>query len=236
MWDNPRQLNALAGFLVGLAGLALALAGMQLLLHSGLWPLREVSVRGELKHTTRAEIEAVLQGRVAGNFLDAGLSEVRSGLEQLPWVRRVSVRRVWPDRLEVSVEEQVPLARWGDGALVNTFGERFAGRSDAPLPQFIAPAGSEGELARRYTRFAQTLAPLGAEIEQVVLTPRFAWQLRLSNGLHLVLGRDADAAQARLERFAKVFAATLGKTGRRYDYVDLRYPNGFALRVPGLRG
>ena len=236
MWDNPRQLNAVAGFLVGLAGLAFALTGTQFLLHSGLWPLREVSVRGELKHATRAQIEAVLQGRVAGNFFDVGLSEVRSGLEQLPWVRRVSVRRVWPDRLEVTLEEQVPLARLGDGALVNTFGERFAGRSDAPLPEFVAPAGSEAEVARRYARFAQTLAPLGAEIEQVVLTPRFAWQLRLSNGLHLVLGRDADAAQARLERFAAVFAATLGKTGRRYDYVDLRYPNGFALRVPGLRG
>ena len=236
MWDNPRLLNVAAGFLVGLAGLAFAFAGLQLLLHSGLCPLREVTVRGELKHTTRAEIEAALQGRVAANFFEVALPEVRLAVEQLPWVRRVSVRRVWPDRLELSVEEHVALARWGDGALINTFGERFAGRSDAPLPQFAAPPGAEAEVARRYARFAQTLAPLGTGLEQVVLTPRFAWQLRLANGLHLVLGRDADAAQARLERFVAVFAATLGKAARRYDYVDLRYPNGFALRVPQFKG
>jgi len=234
MWDNPRLLNALAGFLVGLVGLAFALVAMQMLVRSSLWPLREVMVVGELKHTTRAEVEAMLDGRVAGNFFSAELGEVRAAVERLPWVRRAGVRRVWPDRLEVTIEEHVALARWGDSMLLNTFGERFAGKSDARLPQLAGPPGTEAEVARRYAAFARTLAPLGTPLEQVVLTPRFAWQLRLGNGVQLALGRDTDAAQARLERFVQTFSAPESGAAR-YDYVDLRYPNGFALRLREAR-
>jgi cell division protein FtsQ len=232
MWDNPRRLNLAAGFLVGLAVFVFALAGCQVVLRSERWPLREVEVQGALAHTTRAEIESALAGRVGGNFFDARLGEVRQALEALPWVRRVGVRRVWPDRLEVEIEEHVALARWGDGGLVNTYGERFPGKSEEAMPLFVGPRGAEAQVARGYARFAQTLAPLRLRPDQVVLTARYAWQLRLDSGVHLMLGRDDDAAQARLARFVAVLAASQGKVATRFEYVDLRYPNGFALRVP----
>jgi cell division protein FtsQ len=231
MWDNPRQLNMLAGFLVGLTGLAFTFAGLQLALRSPFWPVHDVTVQGSLQHTTRAEIEAALHGRVAGNFFSVDVDGVRAALERLPWVRRAAVRRVWPDRLEATLEEHVVLARWGERSLVNTYGERFSGASEAKLPRFAGPARSEGEVARRYARFSEIVAPLGTSVEEVILTPRLAWQLRLGNGVRLALGRDADAAQARLERFVQ----TAAKGVARYDYVDLRYPNGFALRMPDGR-
>ena len=236
MWDNPRLLNLAAGFLVGLAALAFSLAGVLMLLRSQLFPVREILVKSEIRKTTRGEIETALRARVGGNFFALSLAEVRAALESLPWVRRVGVRRVWPDRLEVALEEHVALARWGDDALVNTHGERFPGKSSEALPVFLAPAGTEAEVARRYARFAAILAPLGARLERVVLTPRFAWQLRLADGLQLMLGRDADAAESRLARFIETYPATLGRIARHHGYVDLRYPNGFALRVPELRG
>jgi cell division protein FtsQ len=235
MWDNPRLLNLAAGFLVGIAVLVFALAGMLLLLRSPLFPLRIVEVTTPLQKTAKGEIEAALRGRIGGNFFAVSLAELRGALEQLPWVRQVTLRRVWPDRLEAALEEHLALARWGDDGLINTHGERFSGKSNEALPLFVAPAGSEAEVARRYLRFARVIAPLGTELERVVLTPRFAWQLRLKNGLHLMLGRDADQAEARLARFVEVHAQTLGRMPRRHDYVDLRYPNGFALRIPELR-
>ena len=232
MWDNPRQLNMLAGFLVGLVVLAFTLAAVQLALRSPLWPVRDVTIQGELRHTLRSEIEAALVGRVHGNFFSVDVVEVRNALERLPWVRRAAVRRVWPDRLEASLEEHVALARWGDNGLVNTYGERFPGASKESLPQFSGPRGSEGEVARRYGRFNAIVAPLGTQVREVILTPRLAWQLKLDNGVRFALGRDADAGEARLERFVQ--SATQGLA--RYDYVDLRYPNGFALRTAQGRG
>ena len=236
MWDNPRVLNMAAGALVGIALLAFAIAAAALLVRSPLFPLERIEVTHPLAKTTKAEIEAAMRGRVGGNFFAVAPSEVREALEALPWVRRASVRRVWPDRLEVSLEEHVALARWGDNGLVNIHGERFAGAADASLPLFLGPAGSELEMARRYARFSEALAPLGGALERVVLSPRYAWQLRLSSGLHIMLGRDGDVAEARLRRFVEAYPRTLGRIARGHDYVDLRYPNGFALRVPELKG
>lgn len=236
MWDNPRILNMAAGTLVGMAALAFALAAVLLLLRSPWFPVTHIDVTHALRKTTEAEIKAAAEARISGNFFALAPDEVRAGLEQLPWVRRASVRRVWPDGLEVALEEHVPLARWGDDALINTHGERFYGSTHARLPQFSGPAGAEHEVARRYARFSEALAPLGTEVERVVLTPRYAWQLRLASGLQIMLGRDADAAEARLRRFVEVYADSVGKTTREHEYVDLRYPNGFALRVPELKG
>jgi cell division protein FtsQ len=246
MWDNPRVLNMAAGTLVGLTVLALSLAGLYLLWQSAFFPLREIEIKTALKHTTRAEIEQATREHIGGNFFAVSPDEIRLGLEKLPWVRRASVRRVWPDRLEVGLEEHTALARWGEDALVNTYGERFDGRADpvrlsrlpelAALPLLIGTPGSEREVTLRYVRFAALVAPLGAPVERVVLTQRFAWQLRLAGGLDIMLGRDADLAEERLRRFVEVYETTLKKMSRRHEYVDLRYPNGFALRVPESKG
>jgi cell division protein FtsQ len=236
VWDNARLLNSAAGVLVGVAMLGLGVAGAQLFLRSELFPVLGVEVRNRPEHTSSEEIQAALSGRIARNFFAVDLAEVRATLEALPWVRRVEVRRVWPDRLELALEEHSALARWSDEGLVNTHGERFFASSDADLPIFVGPPGSEREMARRYVRFAALLEPLGAAPERVVLSARLAWQLRLDNGLNLLLGRDADAAERRLARFVEAYAETLGRIARRHQYVDLRYPNGFAVRIPELGG
>lgn len=236
MWDNPRLLNLIAGILVGIAALLFAAALTIKLLRSPFFPVRELRVANALEHTSRKDIESALRGRIAGNFFAVQPAEIRAGLQQLPWVRRVTVRRVWPDSLEVGIEEHVVLARWGAGGLVNTYGERFPGRSDETLPTFVGPDGHETELTLRYGGFKALLAPLDVRPERVVLSQRLAWQLRLSNGLHVMLGRDGDQAEERLRRFVGAYGATLGAMQRKHEYVDLRYPNGFALRVPELKG
>jgi cell division protein FtsQ len=208
-----------------------------LLFESSVFALRTVRVDGDLQHVVRADVIRALRGKVRGTFFTVDLEAMRALFEGIPWVRRAEVRRRWPDRLEVRIEEHLALARWGQGKearLVNTRGELFPGRSDAALPLFSGPIGTEGEVARRYASFRELLAPLALEPQQVVLSSRFAWQLRLSNGLTVQLGRDSDkdSLEERLAKFVAAYPQTLGRMGRRSDYVDLRYPNGFALRVP----
>ena len=227
MWDNPRLLNAAAGFLIGLVVLACALTGAHWLLRSSLFPLRAIELTTPLKHASRQAVEAALETH--SNFFAVDLGDLRASLERLPWVRRASVRRAWPDRIEVALEEHVPLARWGNEGLVNVHGERFSAESDAQLPLFVGPPGTEGEIARRYARYSELVAPLGSPVERVVLSQRYAWQLVLANGMQLMLGRDAEAAERRLARFIEAY----GGQAQANHVVDLRYPNGFALRNRG---
>jgi cell division protein FtsQ len=227
-------LTLAAGIVAGLAVLGACLGALYWLLLPQHFPLTRVDLKGTVLRTTTAELEAALP-RASGNFFAADLGEIRARVERLPWVRHVAVRRVWPGRLEISIEEHVALARWGDDGLVNTYGERFLGKTQEALPSFIGPAGTQAEVARRYASFSAIVAPLGTKIERVVLSARHAWQLRLANGLHLALGRDPEAAELRLKSFVAAYPATLSAGGRRYEYVDLRYPNGFAVRVPDLK-
>ncbi len=242
MWDNPDLLNACAKTLYAFAAAGLIYAGAHAAIHSPLMPLRHVALQGRLDHVTREQAEGAARAGAAGTFFSADLDAVRHAFEVLPWVRKVEVRRLWPDGIQVAIEEHVVLARWGSDAqqkrLVNTYGEVFEGElPDAvPLPRFAGPAGSAEELTRHYGAFRRALAPLDIEPRQVLLSPRYAWQLRLSNGLTLELGRDQlkQPVLARLARFVAFYAQTLGQLNRRLDYVDLRYPNGFALRVPEI--
>lgn len=219
-----------AGALCGMALLAACLGAVYWLLMPQHFPLTRVELKGDFNNTSRAQLEKALP-RVSGNFFAADLAEVRASLERLPWVRHVAVRRMWPSRLEITIEEHVAMARWGDDALVNTYGERFVGKTNLVLPTFIGPAGTQAEVARRYARFNAIVAPLDTKIERIALSARHAWQLRLSNGLHLALGRDADLAESRLRRFVEVYPTVKNNN----EYVDLRYPNGFAVRAPDLK-
>jgi cell division protein FtsQ len=239
VWNSPRLANATANLLYAAALALIAYTGSRFLFQSPAFSLKTIVVDGRLQHVARGDIVAALQGRVTGTIFTVDLEAVRALFEGVSWVRRAQVRRGWPDRLEVRIEEHVALARWGQesGRLVNTHGELFSGRSDLALPVFSGPAGSEGEVARRYAVFRGLLAPLALEPREVALSSRFAWQLRLSNGLTVQLGRDSDKdrVEERLAKFVSVYPQTLGKSESRLDYVDLRYPNGFSLRVPEFR-
>src|SRR5690348_527199 len=155
--------------LSGLLVLGACLGALHWLLLPERFPVTGVELKGTLKNTSATQIRAALP-RAAENFFAVDLAEVRASVEKLPWVRRVTVRRVWPGRLEVSVEEHVALARWGDDALVNTYGERFMAKTKEPLPLFTGPGGSAAEVTRRYRRFEEIVAPLGTSVERVVLT------------------------------------------------------------------
>ena len=233
MWDRPDLLNRLSNSLLALAALLAAYGAVWWAIRLPMFALREVYVIGDARHVTRAQIEAIANNELKGTFFTLNLPQVRRAFEKLPWVREVTLRRRWPARLEVSVIEHVPLARWGNHALVNTHGEVFQAAFDGKLPIFVGPAGTAKEITIQYDYFRRSLSALGTP-ERVQLTPRRAWQVRLDGGPTLELGRED--IEARLGRYVQVHERTVGALKRRVDYVDLRYANGFSVRIPELKG
>jgi len=234
VWHSPRLLNAAADALY-LAAAAIAIwVAVEAALRAPFMPVRTLALSGDLRHVDAKRVHASLEGRVAGNFFGVELAAVRRALERLPWVRHVEVRREWPDRLVARIEEHVPLARWSERMLVNTHGEVFEAEGYAgSLPQLAGPPGTEREVARRYLAFRKLLEPLGTEPVHVQLSARRAWQIRLANGLVLELGREhaRQPLEERLARFVAAYPRTAAELDRRPEHIDLRYPNGFAIRV-----
>jgi len=201
--------------------------------HLPAFALREVRVDGVLAHVTGEQLELIVKRELKGNFFTLKLAATRASFEKLPWVRQVQVRRQWPDRLDITLEEHQPLAHWGAAALVNSYGEVFQAAYDGKLPLFVGPDGAAKEVAIQYDYFRRNLAMIGKIPLRVQVSPRRAWQIQLEDGLTLELGREQ--IEARLARFVAAYERTLGKLGRRIDYVDLRYANGFAVRIPELK-
>ena len=85
------------------------------------------------------------------------LDAARASLRRVPWVRSVALRRQWPHRLEVEIDEHQPLARWNEGALVNTHGEVFVANFGGDLPQFTGPDGQSSLMAARFREWGACL-------------------------------------------------------------------------------
>jgi cell division protein FtsQ len=243
MWHNPRLMTATADLLwvVG-AGLLLVAGGLWIA-RQPIMPLTRVVVTNELREVQRGDVEQALQG-LRGNMLGVSLDNTRSALEKLAWVRRAEVRRRWPGTLELTLHEQVPVARWGEGThqLVNEHGEVFyagsAQQSLHELPVFQGPLGAAPDILARFRESRELLTAAGRKPVQVTLTARLAWQLRLDDGLVIELGRDQPKTPVvgRLKRFVEVYEQVAVKRSPRPTQVDLRYPNGFVMRVVGTAG
>lgn len=245
MWHKPQLLNALADLLFAAGAAALVVACAVWAVRVPSLPIRQVVVTQELKEVRRGEVELALAGMLRGNFFSVNLEAIRASVESLPWVRKAEVRRQWPSQLLVTIEEHKPVARWDDGhsagknELVNSYGELFVAllpeKSAATLPVLYGPHGTAPEILKRYADFVGVLQPIDLKPVQVTLSPRLAWQMKLADGMVMDLGREQPKSPVgdRLSRFVEVYPATLGKSPVRPAVVDLRYPNGFAVRNRG---
>ena len=202
--------------------------------------LHNIDVKTPVAHVTEAQIRLVAERQVRGTFFTVDLERVRNSLEKLPWVREARVERRWPDTLVVSLTEHVPLARWNDDALVSEDGEVFGAAASTRLPRLAGPEGSSGEVVAAYHRYQAALAPLGMKIDELRLSPRRAWRIHLDNGMQLALGRVQT--DARLARFVSLYPRLFNRQPAEHSQVaaaspvplmvDLRYTDGFAVRMP----
>ena len=241
-WDRPELMGLAADLLFILAAAALSYAAVRAVSRLPFFPLREVVVENAPSQVSRAQIEFAARTSLAGNFFTVDLDAVRSALEKQPWVRRASVRRHWPDGVDLSFEEHVAAARWQTAAdrpeaqLVNDHGEVFAvppAAAQQKLPLFAGPEGSSALVLTRYHEFLALLGPLARTPRSVTLSARQAWQLRLDDGLLLELGRDQPKhpLSERMLRFVGTYAQAKARARGTIAAIDMRYPNGFVLRL-----
>ena len=234
MWDDPRALNMIA-LIVAFAGLTMLGCGtVAWAVRQPVFAIHRVSVARPLLHADAAHLQAVIREELKGTFFTMRLADARASLARLPWVRGVTLRRQWPDRLEIDLSEHEPLARWNDSGLVDTFGDVFAADYDGDLPQFTGPDGTAAEVAAQFRIFGQVLAGTGRTIEAIRRSPRAGWQIVASGTPPLTIELGRSEAAERLSRFVARYRQTIGpllSAGEGADYADLRYRNGFAARV-----
>ncbi len=193
------------------------------------WPMRHLSVTGEFRQVSEEQVRAAVLPHVGKGFFAVDLDRLRGKLAALPWVKHVEVRKRWPDRLEVSLSEYKPLARWGESQMLSEHGELFPAPDNltAALPLFVAPDTRTTDVMAFYSQARPLFLGSGQSVDTVVMSARGSWNLVLSDGMRIEVGRGDP--QARLQRFARMLPRIRSTDGRVIERADLRYTNGFAL-------
>lgn len=195
-----------------------------------------------LKHVSEPIMSAGLLSRVQGNFFTANLTAIRSDIETQPWVRSASIRREWPDKLIVAVEEHEPLGLWGDdGRFISNKGELFDVNSaeaeeDGPLVSLSGPLNTEKDVLAHFLLFNQWLSPLKNPLHSVTLSNNFGWSIALDNGTVVQFGRDEshdgmhNELHEKVKTLIKVYPRIVAGLNGGINSIDMRYQNGLSVK------
>ena len=243
-----RLMNVTAAALATIGVVALVAVAVLWAAHRPVFAVRAIKIDGDLAHNSALTIRANAAPKLAGNFFTMDLAACRRAFESVPWVRQAIVRRVWPNRLAVQLEEHRPAALWAGGAsgdeaidkLVNSYGEVFEANlgdvEDDALPTLRGPDGTSARMLQMIARLQPAFAAMEARIETLELSGRGSWRAELDTGAAIELGRGSeDEVLAR----TRSFVATLPELRSRYAqhpllYADLRHNDGYAVRLKGI--
>jgi cell division protein FtsQ len=219
---------------------------------AGLWffqrpvfALTQITVVGDVTHNNVVTVRANVTPKLIGNFYTMDLREARAAFEAAPWVRRALVRREFPNRLKVTLQEHQAAAYWGpedELRLVNSFGEVFEANVDDvdqdDLPRLNGPESESAQVLGMYRLLKTPFKLLDAGLEELELSPRGSWRAGLDSGAVIDIGTGSnEEIVRRVHRFVNTFTQVSSKYGRHADALvaaDLRYPQGYAMRLRGI--
>jgi len=222
--------QAIAKILAGICFLLLLIISLSALKSADFFPIKGVKVFG-LRHLEHGEVQELVTPFVSKGFFGVDVDQIKEQLIQLPWVAKAVVRRVWPDGVIIAVNEKKPIALWNNTSILSASGVLFSPPQKTypqNLPQLAGPAGEHLLMAQFYAKMNSVLLPLHVKITRLELTPSMAWNLTLDSGMKMSIGHKD--VLTRLNHFVKVYPKIVGNRVAEVEYIDLRYPNGMAVR------
>lgn len=248
-----RLMNGVSALLVLGVLLATVSLGLQWLVRQPVFAIRAITVEGDVNRNSAASLRANALPRMSGSFLSMNLQQTRAAFEAVPWVRHATVQRLWPARLQVTLEEHQPAAYWEtkpEGAdaesdatverlLVNDHGEVFQANlgdvEDEDLPVLSGPEKSSAHMLRLWQQLQAQTARLEDSISRLDLSGRGSWRATLEKGTVIELGRGTDAEV--LARYTQYVSSITQVSARFHTAVlsaDLRHIDGYAVRLRGI--
>lgn len=223
------------------------------------FPIKQVELSNQLKNQGRKELQMVAAGAIKGGFFSLDVDSFRSELLfKLPWVETVAVRKIWPDRLLVSITEYQPVGRWAsidkkaDGLinkkvddsiendwdnmeLLSRNGIVFFPRISIKqretfnkMALLTGPEKSAKNILKMCLKINENLKQLNSRVRQCGMNERRSWLITLDNETLIKLGKGN--VMHNLARYNHIFSGQLKKYFEQVEYADLRFSNGFSIK------
>ncbi len=223
--------NSMKWVLGLVAGVALTLT----LVFVGIWvigvdatnifPLNRLEVTGQ-KHTQAKELYKKVEAISDRGFFTMDMTKAEKEIVDLPWVKKIQLRKVWPETLSIEITEHEPLAYWGDKGVVSVEGEVLY-PNDLPEQNWVTlngPAAIAEDLTELLQMYQMQLDSKQLQVQSIDLSERGAVNLKLADGIDVKLGNYQ--VEERLGRFIAQIDNLKKYKNDSLAYVDLRYQNG----------
>lgn len=210
----------LRGFLLGVFSIGVIgglLYGVRYAIALPYFNLTKLVLVGDTNKVSPVRLREAIEPAIRGNFFTVDMEEVRDAAQKVPWVKSVSIRRVWPNEMVVNFTTRRAIATYEDGRLVDEQGELFVGNpdeqetSDTPLPSFSGTAAQIPQIVRYYQEFSRAVRPLGVTVTEVFCSDRGSWSLTVSSKdippTKIDLGLDRAGSESVIEKLVNVVAA-----------------------------
>ncbi len=193
-------------------------------------PIKYVRTEGVFQYLSKNEIKTIIQPLVMTGFFDADMQAIHVAVSTLPWVDTVTVKRIWPDAIDIKIREKRPYARWGKNSLITEQGVIFTPNNIEQFQNLTVVAGPELQQVKvlEIMKGIKTaLADQFMQLAEFSVNDRWAWKIKLATGQEILLGRNEQLKK--LQRFLKTLAVVKQEQVDAMAIVDLRYPNGYAV-------
>lgn len=193
-------------------------------------PLARISVASPYQRVAQSDIEALVGDITNEGFISLDLAVVRERLETHPWIASASVRRQWPDRLQLSIVEEEPIARWRDSGFLNRSGVALQATDSntlGHLPLLVGPQGSSRLVMSEFRDVSELLFSQNLKVVAFSVDEHGVRSMTLDSGHPVMLGRGDVIAKVR--RFLAIWQGELASRQQEIKAVDARYDNGVAV-------
>lgn len=194
-------------------------------------PISSVAIEGQFNYVDKATIAVIVESMIGDSFVGENIDVIKHKLHNISWVDDVLLSRQWPDRLQVVITEQVPIARWGDDSFINVRGELIQINDNAVLAHLSKLSGKKEDaqqIMREYAMLTNVFQPYGLAVKQLEKSQRGVWKLHLDNEWNVVLGQGNIFSK--IQRLTHLFDKKILDKTADIDTIDIRYPNGLAVQ------
>lgn len=195
-------------------------------------PIKSYALTHKTQFTTNADIRDVLsKDPVLKGYFEQDIREIKQKFLEIPWVKEAVVRKIYPDRLSVTLVEHRPVAIWNNRRFLSDQGVIFELPKDridsSGFPILSGPDSEARKVLDAWYKIQQDVASRQLVLKSVETDTRGSWTITLDNFIELRLGRGDWLPK--IDRFVMIFPEIHIPDGKRLAYVDLRYEHGAAV-------
>ena len=171
--------------------------------------VQEVEISGQVNTSEVAVIDALGLGESTSLAL-LDVRDARESLQGLPWVERAEVRKVYPGKLEIRIDERQAFAIWQAGdtlSLIERDGRvitAYSGYGFNNLPLVVGPGAATS--AAPFMELLSAYPAVAGKVKALIHVGERRWDVRLANGITVKL--PAEQPEKAVERLLVMDAGT----------------------------